>query len=184
MTYLERLLGLTGGKPKAEDFRAPLDFILAEHYRHRQLCDKLDELTAEMNSGPVAGLAQELLQFLTQDLQLHLQDEEQDLFPLLRRRCQPEDEIDDILNMLSEEHALDRDLVDFLIEDLKVLANGQHIANSIRFLVNVREFASTQRRHLAWENAMLLPIARRKLEAMDLSDLGRRMAARRGIHLD
>ena len=42
------------------------------------------------------------------------------------------------------------------------------------------EFASQERRHLGLENAVILPIARLRLDADDLATLGRRLAARRG----
>ena len=174
---------ITESNPGPGDFLEPVEFILAEHYRQRLLCDGLVKLTETMELGPVTALAASLQSFLDRDLRLHLEDEEQDLFPLLRKRAQPEDNITDILDLLSEEHGLDRDLVDFLLEDLAVLAGGTQIANPIRFLVNVREFAETQRRHLAWENALLLPVARRRLTQVDLASLGRSMAARRGIDL-
>ena len=177
------LLETTASDPGPADFLAPIDFILAEHYRQRLLCEGLAKLTEKMELAPVAALAARLQAFLARDLRLHLEDEERDLFPLLWQRAQPEDNIKDILDLLSEEHGLDQDLVDFLLEDLAVLAGGGQLANPIRFLVNVREFAETQRRHLAWENALLLPVARRRLTEVDLAGLGRSMAARRGIDL-
>jgi hypothetical protein len=41
-----------------------------------------------------------------------------------------------------------------------------------------------QRRHIAWENGVLLPLAKRRLTAGDIADLGRAMAGRRGVTLD
>ena len=41
-------------------------------------------------------------------------------------------------------------------------------------------FATLQRRHLAWENGTILPLARQRLSAEDKAELGRRMTARRG----
>ena len=178
------ILEITATVPKPKDFLEPIDFILAEHYRQRLLCEGLAKLTEKMELAPVAALATRLQGFLAHDLRLHLEDEEQDLFPLLWQRAQPEDNITNVLELLSEEHGLDEDLVDFLLEDLATLASGNQLANPIRFLVNVREFAETQRRHLAWENALLLPVARRRLTEVDLSGLSRSMAERRGIDLD
>ena len=40
--------------------------------------------------------------------------------------------------------------------------------------------AETWRLYLAWENQVLLPLAREWLSAVDLAELGRAMAARRG----
>lgn len=175
------VLAFPGREVRSEELQDPIEFIFNEHYRQRQLCDALDVLTSEMETGPVAELASNLIVFLTEDLRLHLEDEERDFFPLLRRRSEPEDGIEEVLDLLSEEHGLDEDLVEFLLEDLRTLASGHQLANPTRFLVNVREFAETQRRHLAWENALLLPVAKRRLDPPDRAELGRRMAARRGL---
>ncbi len=177
------LLEISKSDHGPDDFLAPLEFILSEHYRQRLLCEALAKLTEDMELAPVAALATKLKGFLDRDLRLHLEDEEKDLFPLLWQRARPEDNVKDILHLLSEEHGRDEDLVDFLLEDLAVLASGAQLANPIRFLVNVREFAETQRRHLAWENALLLPVARQRLTQVDLAGLAQSMAARRGIDL-
>lgn len=168
-------------QPDPEILSDPLGFILAEHYRQRVLCDRLDAMTEEHEVDPVASHAAELLSFLKQDLALHTADEEQDLFPLLRKRCPEDDGIDSVLSQLSAEHELDQDLVEFMIDDLELLAGGLDLANPVRFLVNAKELATTQRRHLSWENRTVLPIARRRLTNEDLVDLGRAMAARRGM---
>jgi hypothetical protein len=44
----------------------------------------------------------------------------------------------------------------------------------------VPAFAETQRRHLAWENALVIPRARHILQPPDLAKLARSMAKRRG----
>ena len=170
-------------KPPPEAFEDPLGMILAAHARQRQLCDRLDELVKELEVEPVAELAHELLDFLKSELPRHTEDEERDLFPLLRWRCEPEDGIEHILDQLSSEHELDKDLVDFMVEDLELMASGHALPNPIRFLMNAKEFAETQRRHLSWENRTVLPIAERRLNAGDLADLGRAMAERRGVEL-
>ena len=169
--------------PPAEAFQDPLGMMLAEHSRQRQLCDRLHQLVMELDMESVATLAHELLEFLKSDLPRYTEDEERNLFPLLRQRCQPEDGIDEILDQLSEEHELDKDLVEFMIEDLEMIASGHSLPNQIRFIINVKEFAETQRRHLSWENRTVLPIAHRRLTAGDITELGRAMAERRGVDL-
>ena len=162
-------------------FLDPLAVIEAEHERQRQICDQLDALTEAMELGPpLVEKAGDLLTFLTQEVDLHTQDEERDLFPLLRQRTQPEDQLDRLLKQLSREHEFDKELVDFIVADLELLACGISIANPTRLVLNVREFSETQRRHLTWENTVLLPLARRRLTPADLTQLGKAMAARRG----
>ena len=175
---------LLEGPLPAEAFADPLGLILAAHARQRQLCDQFDALVNEHKIEAVAPQAQKLLDFLNGDLARHTEDEERSLFPLLRQRCLPEDGIEQVLDQLSAEHELDQDLVDFMIEDLKLLADGRILPNPIRFLMNVKEFTVTQRRHLSWENRTVLPLAHRRLTAEDLTALGRAMAERRGQSLE
>jgi hemerythrin-like domain-containing protein len=39
----------------------------------------------------------------------------------------------------------------------------------------------TQRRHIVWENNIILPLARRRFSVEDMEEIGRDMAARRGL---
>ncbi len=65
-----------------------------------------------------------------------------------------------------------------------VLVAGRAIGYPARFHMNPFAFSETQRRHLAWTNAVILPRARTYLTAGDHSELGRRMAARRGMEIN
>ena len=173
---------LAAWTPEAADFRAPLGFIRRVHERQSEVCDALDELLARHDAvGPIAEQAQELLAFLTRELPLHIADEEEDLFRLLEQRCPREDRLDAILDQLSREHELDEDLVNFLVKDLETLASGFRLSNPVRLLNNVGAFSETQRRHLSWENATVLPLAERRLTQEDIDYLGRRMAIRWGV---
>lgn len=64
--------------------KEPLEFLFAEHYRHRHMCKVLEYLAAA--PGFEAGLIASTDDFIRYDLALHVIDEEEDLFPLLRRR--------------------------------------------------------------------------------------------------
>lgn len=164
-------------------FGQPLDLILSEHTRQNAVCAWLEACADGEELAAIVPQAERLLAFLTEDLSRHCEDEERDLFPLLRQRSTREDGADRIVDQLSAEHTLDRDVVDFLVEDLERLARHGKLPNPIRFFINLKAFAITQMRHLAWENRTVLPLARRRLTDADLADLGRRMAARRGITL-
>ncbi|MGF1610455.1 MAG: hemerythrin domain-containing protein [Kiloniellales bacterium] len=161
----------------------PLDLILSEHMRQNTVCGWLSTCADSEDMAAILPYAERLLAFLTEDLPRHCEDEERDLFPLLRQRCAREDGVERIVDQLSAEHALDRDVVDFLVDDLQRLVAHGRLPNPIRFFINLKAFAVTQMRHLAWENRTVLPLARRRLTDADLADLGRRMAARRGIEL-
>ncbi|TDI57909.1 MAG: hemerythrin domain-containing protein [Alphaproteobacteria bacterium] len=167
--------------PDPEHFLRPLALMRLEHKRQRQVWDRLEALAEELSTDPAFNEAAAILAILTEELPRHAEDEEADLFPLLERRCLPDDNIGDIVAQLRSEHELDEDLSNFIVSDLEVLAKGAKLANPVRLLFNARAFAEAQRRHIAWENTVLLPLARRRLTEADLKELGRNMAARRGI---
>ena len=157
----------------------PLGFLEREHDRQAQICDWVERLIDQLDREPVPEQARQLLTFIRDDLPLHILDEEGGLFPLLRRRAQPEDEIDGVLDKLSSEHELDKDLVEFITEDLAYIAEGSRVANLARFFANVSGFTETQRRHLEWENRVVLPLARKRLGEDDLKELSARLAKAR-----
>ena len=173
------LLQSTEIEPQA--FLDPLKFIRDDHFRQLRMCNLLDSFTYHLEVEPIQELASALLQFIQRDLPLHTADEETDLFPALRRRCRPEDGLEEVLRQLSREHELDKDLADFVIADLEGLAQGLRRSNPTRLLMNIREFAEFQKRHLSWEDRVVLPLARQRLTQDDLAAIGRAMAERRSL---
>ncbi len=167
--------------PDPETFGDPLEFIRDDHARQLRMCNLLDAFTEKLELEPVMPLASALLEYLTGDLPLHTEDEEQDLRPMLEQRCEPEDNLDEVLKQLTREHELNRDLVSFMIEDLEALADGRTLSTPVRLMMNVKEFSETQRQHVTWEERVLLPLARQRLTAEDLAAIGRNMAKRREV---
>ncbi len=160
---------------------SPLDAILLEHDRQHAIADWLLALGKSQQLGPVLEKAEALLAFLTVDLLLHHKDEEDDLFPMLRLRCNPEDKLEGILAELDRDHAAESFLIRDIAVDLRVTLNGQDLEGPARFLSGLCIFAEGQQRHLLWENKVVLPLAGKRLTPEDLEVLGRNMAARRGI---
>lgn len=159
---------------------APLDYIFAEHFRQRSLCRILDELAGEPEWD--REKAEAARRFLERDFHLHVSDEEADLFPLLRRRLKTEDDIGGIMETLSAEHAEERAVARTIADDLTAALAGNAPATHAGTLrARLRRFAAKERRHLITENAIVLPLARARLTAADLRELGRRMAARRAV---
>ncbi len=156
---------------------APLDFFFAEHFRQRQLYALLDQLAAAETLDPT--LVEPVLDYLRHDMPLHVCDEEEGLFPLMRRRCRPEDEIESVLTKLSTEHAAHRSLARRVIRGLeRALAEGQGLDAYRGLRKALRDYARGDRRHLALENAVVLPLARLRLKARDLAELSAGMTAR------
>lgn len=157
----------------------PLNWLFAEHYRHRQLCALIDRIgTASLVLAEEIG---EAIQFLRIELPLHILDEEEDLFPLLRRRCEPEDDLERTLGLLAADHSRDASEAEELAAVLEAaLRTGRPPGGDLAIRRRFSEFAAHERRHIALENAVVLPIARLLLTPEDLGGLARRMAARRG----
>jgi hemerythrin-like domain-containing protein len=180
---------MPGGRPSARPPRltpippadprllaAPLDFLEAEHYRQRVVLDHLDALVdgSEAAAPEIVG---GVLRYLREDLPLHVADEERDLFPVLRRRAGPGDDVEFILALLAAEHTRDHALASAVIAALEHTARAG--ARDAKLKAAAPAFAEMQRRHLAWENALVIPRARQLLQPPDLAALGRAMAKRR-----
>lgn len=155
----------------------PLEFIHEDHLRERQICAFIDEI-AQSESAQDKVLA--VLAFLTTELSLHLQDEEEDLFPLLKRRCEPEDEIERVISKLTVDHAHAGDDTPIVVEILTQL-NAQNRVPDQNECEVLMQFAAHSRRHLILENAIVLPLARVRLTNSDLDTLYIRMCQRRGL---
>ena len=69
----------------------PLDFLCQDHLRERQVCSVIDRLASSGPFDPSAAMT--VLRFVNEELNVHMRDEAEDLFPLLARRCPAEDGI-------------------------------------------------------------------------------------------
>ena len=164
-----------------KDLRRPLEVIRTEHGRQHDVSHWLLELARDRALDHLCAEATALVTFLTEDLVLHHRDEEEDLFPLLRKRCLSEDSIEAILAELDQDHSTERFLVRHITADLHTLAAAQTLPRPSSFFDDLVCFAEGQQRHLAWENAQVLPLADRRLTQEDLIGVARNMALRRGV---
>jgi len=156
----------------------PLDFIAEDHLREREICVRLDRIAAAAtpDADEIAGV----LSYLAGELPLHLQDEEHDLFPLMRRRCPPEDEIGKIIDRLLADHGHAHAQTPRTLAVLgRLLAESR--GPTPGETAQLTDFAKHARAHLIVENAIILPIARARLTARDLEALCRGMLGRRGL---
>ena len=88
---MNRCGGPAGATAPGLPFGNPLDLLAEDHWTLRQICSDLDRLAT---SGPLdPERIGALLGFLGEALADHLADEEEDLFPMLRQKCDIDDEI-------------------------------------------------------------------------------------------
>lgn len=160
---------------RASPVENPLDLLAGAHATLIGHCATLERLAG----GGVVSEAerQAAVAFLRDVLPVHLQDEETDLFPLLRHRCADIDSIGLALGMLGAEHDEERDqaarVLDLLSREA-LTQGGMHA---------ITTFAREQRRHAMFEDSVVLPVARLRLQRRDLADLHGRMMVRRAVVL-
>ena len=164
-------------------FLRPLGLIQAEHERQLIIGRELLGLAAVQNIDPVIEVGGALLAFLTEDLLLHHQDEEADLFRILRLVCPPQDRIEPVLDELDRDHAVESYLMRSIVVELKRVLDGKELDSAAFFFDSLGLFARDHERHLTRENEVILPLASKRLSPDDLAKLGRNMAARRSITL-
>lgn len=163
------------------DFVYPIEFMLTDHDHQRVQFASLERLADNLEAADARENAQALLAFLVNKLPLHVQDEEADFFPLLRRRCKPDDEFDVLLGLLQNEHAVNEEYYRNVLGPLRSIAEGGKSDHPQAFSHWARAFSIFERRHLAWENGTIIPLARKRLTPADLRALGKKMAERRGV---
>jgi hemerythrin-like domain-containing protein len=157
----------------------PLDYILADHMRQRAICAVLKEVRI---CGEVArDEAMRIVTYLREDLPLHHADEDEGLFPALRRRALPEDDLDAVLARLGEDHRRGELLVDAIISGLTPSDDSDVIVLSPQAQGNIEAYASGENLHLAIENAVVMVIARVRLHRNDLKALSEAMKRRRQV---
>lgn len=153
---------------------SPIDFLYAEHLRQRQAA-KIITLIADgvINRRTIHTM----IEFITNDLALHVLDEEISFFPILRRRCLPDDRIDELLSVLAADHRDDERMSEEVVAILRKLASGDSAGDEDQS--TLRRFADHLRHHLALENGVLIPIARARLNDEMLGVIAQSMIARR-----
>lgn len=159
----------------------PLDFIVAEHYRLRAALTQLDGLARGSMGEGRRKVAKALLRYFVEDYPLHVADEETDFFPLLRQRCADDTALIASVATLAGEHRENLARLDGVVAGLRGLAEAaQRDEIPPDFTASARAYTEALRRHIAWENAVLMPVARTRLKSADLRRLAQRFVARRG----
>jgi hemerythrin-like domain-containing protein len=159
--------------------RSPLDLIEHEHLVQAQLCDSLERIADDLPDNVDQRLCMKVIDSLKFEMPVHHRDEELGLFPLIEKRALPDDNIHDILARLALEHATDESFANELLESLEGLREGQKLKNPDMVGYMLRSFFESYRRHILWENAIVLPLARARLMPADLEELDRAMVSHR-----
>jgi len=148
---------LLGGAAEPATLDRPLDHLMA---CHRRIEDRL--ATLEGASEALEGA----LRFLDTNGALHTEDEEESLFPRLRRRLNPAELA--FVEGLEAQHIR----ADALNVDIK------RAAETLR--ARIGQFVALYREHIAVEDSTLQSLAKEKLSKEDLAGIAKEMKRRRG----
>ena len=165
--------------PDTDLLDSPLGFIAEAHLHIRAVCAEMERLAGA--DAVESDAAMRVLRFLTEELPLVISDEDEDLFPLLLRRSEPEDDLPRLKTRLDEEHSKVMAVVPAVKEAFERPAvDAGRLSAQDR--ASVATFTRHMRRHIVFENAIILPFARLRLTAQDLETLRLRMRERRGLY--
>lgn len=161
----------------------PLDVIAHTHALLLEDCDALEQIADGLPNTVDRRLCAEIASHLQYELPRHHQDEEAGLFPLLKLRSLPGEGLAAILDRLVSEHMADSDFAAEVAEALELMARGAKVTNPGMTGYMLRGFFERYRRHLHWENTLVLPVARLRLTRDDTAALAAIMQRNRAQSL-
>jgi hemerythrin-like domain-containing protein len=171
----------------AAGFDQPLELWLACHDRVRRMTGLLERLREHLdimgNDDAARVTATTIRRYFDEAAPRHHEDEEVDLFPLLRRVLPdkaPERarEVEHALARLEADHASLGRIWQQVRATLQAIERGERVALDA---ATVREFADGYRGHCEVEDTVVADALRLCLGDADLDTLGQAMAERRGV---
>lgn len=177
-------LTFPGHSAPSAGFEVPLEMLAACHLRVQDQCTTLMRLVphiaAQGSDRPAQEAATAVMRYFDTSARHHHEDEEQDLFPAL------------IESMAGSDAVCLRELTAALIADHRELEARWKALRDVLAQVaagqtaplaqdDVSSFTGLYARHIAREEAELLPMARRLLSDTELDRVGLAMRLRRGV---
>ncbi len=165
------------------DFDRPLEMMTGCHERLRHQCALIERIADHLQwRGPdeeAHDVAAYVAGYFDTSIEQHHRDEEEDLFPILEHHV-PSRELNATRALLFRLRAEHRRLARLRTQMRARLAAVVERRDGGLTPEVAREFSGAYERHMALEEAELLPLARRVLDAQLMGRLGKAMARRRG----
>lgn len=149
----------------------PLRLLDEDNALRLDLCDLLEHIADGLPENAAPQLAQLACAALERGWANHVAFEEEALFPVLCRYRDSNPDLVPGLAQLAFEHSADAGLDQEIVDMLHDLARGGPPENPEMVGYLLRAHFVPMRRHVLWENAFLIPAARRLLSAEDISAL-------------
>ena len=171
----------------AAGFDHPLEILDGCHERILRNCALIERIAAHIARTGVDAEARTAAASVTRYFDTagtnHHRDEEDDLFPALQHYA-PSSELNAVFDLLFRLKA-DHKRLDALWTDMRLRLEAVAAGHEASLTATVAaDFKAAYERHIALEEAELLPLARRVLDEALLRTLGGRMARRRGVAFD
>lgn len=169
-------------------FDQPLGLLSDCHRRIEHFLDILLKVTELARGGPLDAQQRQALEaalrYFAVAAPRHTEDEESSLFPRMRRTDDPQvaDALEKVAALEADHRAAETGHRE--VDDLgrRWLEGGRLSQDEVSRLATVLgELREAYRRHIAFEDTELFPLAGRVLDANALSEIGREMAQRRGL---
>ena len=148
-----------------------IEWLFSSHGEQEKLCDMLEQIADSLPDDVDPLLCARVVKVLRDELPVHHRDEEHGLFPLVEHRAKPEDNVEELIAQLCLEHATDESFAIEVMDELATLSEGKKPRNPNMLGYMLRGFFESYRRHLQWEDKVLLPLARKRLTEADLTKL-------------
>lgn len=158
--------------------RGPLAALVRDHDRQIAIGETLEHLAHNPRHGATAAEIRAMLAYLARDFELHIEDEEEDVLPLLGQRCADRERVAEVTTTMAAQHVADEQLAMALLVELERLLAGRPLRAPERFFADARALADNLRRHVEWEEHVIAPLARKWLGRHDRARLRRHIAAR------
>ena len=157
----------------------PITWLGDEHRRQRTACDVLELLIRNPRHSASHGDIEKTYWCLGEALPMHIADEEEDVLPLLARRCGLSDRFGEISATLRSNHDKERMMAESVAGELERLIEGEALSRPVRFFGDTIRLYRIIRSHIDWENRILIPLARRRLRDLDYPYLMEKIGQRR-----
>lgn len=178
--------GKSGTGALLADFEHPFEMLKACHERIKAQCETLRRLAAHLPAHGSDAQAQQaasnVMRYFDGAGRHHHEDEEEDLFPrmIAAAHGQNVERLALLVSELQREHRDMEQMWDGIRDTLEKIAHGE---NAPLAEIEVNRFCTLYHTHIAIEEANMIPLAAMLLGENDLSQIGRAMAARRGVKL-
>lgn len=163
----------------AELLDRPLDYLAADHERHRAVCAFLKRVVREgairgASAGAVAG-------FLNKEFPLHLADEHDALYPALVKRSRDDEDFVAALQRIAAAQDAAVASLTPVVSGLKAVSALPAARLTPQLAQALDEYVREEEQRLAFENAVILRIADVRLRKSDIEAIRGDMKARRGV---